>query len=105
MTTYRTLLSALSVLALVGPNANAADAEAGKAKTATCLACHGQDGKATAPIYPNLGGQNEKYLLDALKAYKSGARNNPLMKPMVASLSDADMENLAAWYASQDPCK
>ena len=46
----------------------------------------------------------EKYLVSALKAYKSGGRNNPIMKPMVAALSDADIENVAAYYASQ-PCK
>lgn len=81
--------------------AQAGDAAAGKQKIGTCMACHGADGKATAPIYPNLGGQNEQYLVEAIKAYKSGARNNPMMNPMVASLSDADVENIAAYYASQ----
>ena len=68
------------------------------------MACHGQDGKGTTPDYPNLGGQSEKYLVIALKAYKSGARENAIMKPMVAALSDTDIENVAAYYASQ-PCK
>ncbi|HSS63470.1 MAG TPA: cytochrome c [Gammaproteobacteria bacterium] len=85
--------------------ARAGDAAAGEKKIGTCMACHGKNGKATAPIYPNIGGQNEKYLVDALKAYKSGARNNPIMKPMAAMLSDADVENVAAYYASQDQCK
>jgi len=99
-------LTLLAVLALAGASANAlaGDAEKGKAKTGTCVACHGKDGKATVPNYPNLACQNEKYLVDALKQYKSGARSNPLMKPMVASLSDADVENVSAYYASQ-PCK
>ena len=82
----------------------AGDAEAGKAKIGTCVACHGKDGKATIPNYPNLMCQNEKYLVDAIGQYKSGARNNPLMKPMVATLSDEDVANVAAYYASQ-PCK
>ena len=99
-------LTLLAVLARAGASANAlaGDAEKGKAKTGTCVACHGKDGKATAPNYPNLACQNEKYLVDALKQYKSGARSNPLMKPMIATLSDADVENVSAYYASQ-PCK
>jgi cytochrome c553 len=52
-------------------------------------------------MYPNLAGQKEQYLVDAIKAYKSGARENAMMKPMVASLSDADVENLAAYFSSQ----
>ena len=77
--------------------AQAGDPAAGKQKTGTCMACHGANGKANAPIYPNLAGQNEQYLIEAIKAYKSGARNNPIMKPMVASLSNADVENIAAY--------
>lgn len=97
--------AAAVALVTMSPAVHAGDPEAGKAKIGTCMACHGQNGKATAPIYPNIGGQNEKYLVDALKAYKSGARNNPIMKPMAAMLSDTDVENVAAYYASQDPCK
>jgi len=85
--------------------AHAGDPAAGKQKIGTCMACHGANGKATAPIYPNLAGQNEQYLVSALKAYKSGDRNNPMMKPMVASLSNADIENIAAYYASQNACQ
>jgi len=92
-------------LCAVSPVAVAGDAAAGKAKIGTCTACHGNDGKATAPIYPNLCGQSEQYLVIAIKAYKSGARENPLMKPMVAMLSDADVDNVAAYYASMDACK
>ena len=65
------------------------------------MACHGNNGKGTTPEYPNLCGQNEKYLVIALKAYKDGTRNNPIMKPMAAMLSDADVENVAAYYAAQ----
>ena len=91
-------------LALAAVPATAGDAEAGKSKIGICMACHGKDGKGTTADYPNIGGQNEKYLVSALKAYKSGGRDNPIMKPMVATLSDADVENVAAYYASQ-PCK
>ncbi len=98
------LSAALALAAFSGAAAGAGDAAAGKSKIALCMACHGQDGKGTTAEYPNLGGQNEKYLVIALKAYKSGARENAIMKPMVATLSDQDIENVAAWYASQ-PCK
>lgn len=95
---------AAAALAAASTAAVAGDADAGAKKIGTCVACHGKDGKATTPIYPNLSCQNEKYLVDALKQYKSGARNNPLMKPMIATLKEEDIENVAAYYASQ-PCK
>ncbi len=98
-------LAAAFVIGAMTSTAHAGDAKAGEAKIGTCTACHGKDGKATAPIYPNIGGQNEQYLVAAIKAYKSGDRNNPIMKPMAMVLSDADVENVAAYYASQNPCK
>jgi cytochrome c553 len=82
---------------------SAADVAAGKAKAAVCATCHGLDGISSAPIYPNLKGQKESYLLSSLKAYKSGQRQggmSAIMKPQVSSLSDADMADLAAYYAS-----
>ncbi len=98
------LATAIAVAAITS-TAHAGDAKAGEAKIGTCMACHGKDGKGTTPIYPNLGGQSEQYLVAALKAYKSGERNNAIMKPMAAMLSDTDVENVAAYYASQNPCK
>ncbi|WP_120513943.1 c-type cytochrome [Photobacterium salinisoli] len=80
----------------------AGDAEAGKGKAAICAACHGADGKAVIPGYPNLRGQNEQYLVNALKAYKNKERtggNAMLMQPQAAMLSDTDINNLAAYYA------
>ncbi|AUT42559.1 c-type cytochrome [Aeromonas sp. ASNIH5] len=92
---------ALPLLALAwGHNARAADIEAGKAKAAVCAACHGVVGKASVPVYPHLAGQQEAYLLKQLKAFKDGSRKEPLMVPFMAPLSEADMENLAAYYAS-----
>ena len=98
------LLIVLSSILLLPSATLAGDAAAGAKKATTCMACHGKDGISIADIYPNLAGQKEKYLIGAIKAYKSGERNNPLMKPMVAPLSDADIENLAAYYSSQK-CK
>lgn len=92
---------ALPLLALAwGHNARAADIEAGKAKAAVCAACHGIAGKASVPVYPHLAGQQEAYLLKQLKAFKDGSRKEPLMVPFMAPLTDADMENLAAYYTS-----
>ncbi|MEJ2766658.1 cytochrome c [Photobacterium sp. MCCC 1A19761] len=95
---------AIAVLATVisGPTL-AADAAAGKAKAAVCAACHGADGTAMIPTYPNLKGQNEQYLVGALKAYKNKERTGGMavvMQPQAAMLSDSDIANVAAYYAS-----
>lgn len=75
--------------------------EAGKAKSATCAACHGADGNSTVPSFPKLAGQNRDYLYQALKHYKSSKRNNPLMAGQVEALSDADMLDLALYFSKQ----
>ena len=92
------LLAGASLLA--GPAAWAADAAAGKAKAAACAACHGPLGKATMPDAPNLAGQPAIYLVEQLKAYRSGARKHEVMSLMAKPLSDADIDNLGAWFAS-----
>jgi cytochrome c553 len=79
----------------------AGDATAGKAKSATCAACHNPDGNSVNPQYPKLAGQSADYLLKQLQEYKSGARVNPIMVGMVAPLSPQDMEDLAAYFALQ----
>jgi len=79
----------------------AGDATAGKAKSATCAACHSADGNSVNPQYPKLAGLGADYLLKQLQDYKSGARANPIMLGMVAPLGPQDMEDLAAYYASQ----
>ena len=75
------------------------DAAAGKEKSATCVACHGADGIATQPLTPNLKGQQEDYFVLAATAYREGTRSNDLMKMFAMSLTDADIENLAAYYS------
>jgi cytochrome c553 len=77
----------------------AGDAAAGKAKSATCAACHGPSGISPNDIWPNLAGQKAGYLALQLKAFRDGGRANPMMAPMAAPLSDADIENLAAYYS------
>lgn len=77
------------------------DLDAVKLKAATCQACHGSDGNAnTDPQYPRLAGQYHDYLARALHEYKSGDRKNPIMAAFVATLSDADIDNLAVYFAS-----
>ena len=78
------------------------DAKAGKAKSLTCQACHGVDGKSVAPDYPNLAGQYASYMEKALRDYRDGRRTNPIMAPMAAGLSDQDIKDLAAWYSKQE---
>lgn len=78
----------------------AGDVEAGKAKSVMCAACHGPAGISISPIWPNLAGQKEAYLVKQIKAFKSGERIDPSMAPMVSGLTDADIDNLAAYYAS-----
>lgn len=75
----------------------------GKKKAATCFACHGVDGNSVDPQYPRLAGQYNVYLQQVLHEYKGDqvdTRNNPIMKGMVASLSDQDIEDVAAYFSS-----
>lgn len=83
--------------------AHAGDAAAGKAKSATCAGCHGPDGNSMVPMYPKIAGQHAQYLAKSMKDYKTGARTDATMKAMMAPLSDTDIDNLAAFYASQAP--
>jgi cytochrome c553 len=88
-------------LAVSPAPANAADAAAGKAKAqATCVVCHGLDGIAKIPDAPNLAGENAIYTTKQLKAFKSGERQHQQMSIIASGLSDEDIANLAAWYAS-----
>ena len=98
----RTLFTAIIVVAslgIVGTAQAAGDAAAGKTKSATCVACHGPEGKGVAPN-PALAGKPQAQQIQALKDYKSGTRANPIMKGITASLSDQDMEDLSAYYSS-----
>lgn len=65
-----------------------------------CQNCHGEDGVAVLPGAANLSGQQKEYLVDQLRAYRSGRRRNEQMSIIAKSLSDADIESLSAWYSS-----
>ena len=79
------------------------DAAAGQAKAALCATCHGNDGNSQLAINPKIAGQNASYIVKQLMDFKSGARTGPTMAAMVAALSEEDMADIAAWYASQEP--
>ena len=78
----------------------ARDVEAGRAKSQMCAVCHGALGISSAPDAPHLAGQPALYTAAQLKAYRSGARKHEVMAVMARMLSDDDISNLAAWYAS-----
>jgi cytochrome c553 len=94
------LIALVAVMGGFAGVATAGDAAAGKAKAAMCAGCHGADGKGNAAAnYPALAGKEAKFLEEQLKAFKAGTRQNPTMQAMVASLTDADMANLAAYFS------
>jgi len=81
-----------------------ADASAGKAiAERDCKACHGLDGRGVAPAIPNLAAQRERYLLASLKEYKEGKRTHAALRDMTGHMSDADLANVAAYFASLPP--
>ncbi len=95
------IVSVLGLFMATGQTLADGDAAKGKAKAAMCAGCHGPDGNSVNPLWPKLAGQHAAYLVKQLQAFKGGQRNDPMMKPMVAALSEVDMQNLAAFYASQ----
>ena len=88
------------LLGLSGATMAAGDAAAGKAKAATCAGCHGANGISNNPMWPNLKGQKEGYLIKQLKAFRDGTRTDPMMSPMAKPLTDAEIDNLAAYFSS-----
>ena len=88
-------------LSLAGAAALAADAQAGRGKAAACAVCHGRVGLSSVPNAPHLAGQPAVYVEEQLRAYRSGTRRHEVMGVVAKPLSDADIEDLAAWFASQ----
>lgn len=99
-TAHSIVVAALCALAATA-HAAPGNAAAGKAKAATCAACHGPDGNSPTPAFPRIAGQHEDYIRHSLKAYKSGTRKNEIMKGIAAPLSPKDIDDLAAYFASQ----
>lgn len=97
----RVIVSLMFGLGVLSTANAGGDVEAGKTKAASCAACHGPTGISAIDMYPNLAGQHADYLVKQLKAFKSGTRQDPVMAPMVAALSDQDMADLGAFFAAQ----
>lgn len=90
----------LAALALQPGNAHARDPVAGKARAAMCATCHGPLGLSQLPNAPNLAGQPAIYLVEQLRNYRSGKRANEVMAVIAKPLTDAEIDDLAAWYSS-----
>ncbi|WP_079415286.1 c-type cytochrome [Thiomonas intermedia] len=91
-------LTAAGVL-LSASLAQAAPTAAFSAKFGVCFACHGVDGHAILPTYPNLAGQNKDYLVQTLREFRDGTRPNPVMGPMAKPLSNSDIDQVAMYFA------
>jgi cytochrome c553 len=77
--------------------------QAGAAKATMCFACHGPNGNSVSPVFPRLAGQNAVYIVEQLRAFRAGIRQNPMMSAMAAGLTDQDIDNLAVYFAAQTP--
>ena len=93
-------LALFTAATLFATSAVTGEVAGGRVKANACAVCHGPMGLATLPDAPNLAGQPAMYLAAQLKAYRGGARQHEVMSLMAKPLSDADIDNLAAWYAS-----
>lgn len=98
MTGLRLVVSLGGMVVLAGA-VSAQDVEAGRTVANMCRTCHGLDGYARIPIAPHIGGEPASYLARQLRAFRSGEREHEMMSIVAASLSDAQIENVAAWYA------
>ena len=99
---YKTLIAVCAMLAFTGVSVAAGDAKAGKAKAVNCAGCHGVNGNSTNPAWPKLAGQHAGFIAKQLADFKSGkTRSDPLMAGQVANLSQQDMDDLGAYFASQ----
>ncbi len=95
----------VAACALAGNVFAAGDAEAGQGKTVACGACHGADGNSLVPSFPKLAGQHAGYLLKQMQDIKSGARPVPTMAGQLDAMSDQDLADIAAYFASQTPTR
>ena len=94
-------IAVLFSLSLISSTVSAqGNIEAGSDKARACQVCHGRGGKSTNPTYPRLAGQHAKYIIKQLKAFKAGTRKDPIMNGMAATLSEKDMEDVAAFFES-----
>jgi cytochrome c553 len=96
----RNALPLLAVLLAAVAGGAHADSASGKAKARACAVCHGALGVSVAPDAPNLAGQPERYVVEQIRAYRSGKRSHEVMSVVAKPLSEDDIADLAAWFAS-----
>ncbi len=99
-TTFKVKFIVSSALLALSLSSGAADIEAGKAKAGMCSSCHGAAGISAMDMWPSLAGQKTGYLAKQLNAFRDGTRSDPMMNGLAKGLSDADIDNLAAYYNS-----
>lgn len=101
VTTVKKVASVMisTVLLAMSGSVIAGDVDVGKAKAVSCAGCHGANGISSNPLWPNLAGQKDGYLAKQMKAFRDGTRNDPMMSPISMPLSDADIDNIAAYYS------
>ena len=105
MRSCKTLVIALSfAIALSVAGCGRGDASRAQPRAVTCEACHGGSGFETLPMSPSLAGQDRAYMAKQLRAYKDGSRTDTVMSPLAAALSDSEIDDLSAYFASFDPC-
>ena len=100
---YKKLVCGLTLVLLSMALHAEGNIEAGKQKAATCVVCHGPDGNSNNPTWPNLAGQHAEYTRKQLEDFRAGRRKNDQMAPLAMGLSDQDIADLAAYYASLEP--
>ena len=95
-----TLTFVLALLVIMGTAHAQGDVKAGSSKARACQVCHGKGGNSSNPSYPRLAGQHAQYIVKQLRAFKSGTRKDPIMNGMASTLTDQDMEDVAAYFES-----
>jgi cytochrome c553 len=93
----------LAATVICGNALAAGNADRGRELAVECAACHGPDGNSPSPIFPRLAGQHEEYLLAAMQSYRDSRRADPIMRAAMQNVTDADLPDLAAWFAAQKP--
>ncbi|WP_315797912.1 c-type cytochrome [Bradyrhizobium sp. SZCCHNRI3043] len=99
------VMAAALMLMLAAPPAHAADIEAGKAKAELCAGCHGENGISQTENIPSLAGQQDQFIQWQLVFFRAGTRKNEAMKPIIDQLTNEDIRNLGAYFASLQPAK
>lgn len=98
------MLCCVLVLTAIGGGCSRGDAAVGEARAVTCMGCHGDPVRATAPNIPRIAGQSQIYLTKQLRDYRNGRRSDPTMTPMATSLDDQQINDLAAYFSSLEFC-